>query len=110
MSLYEGAYQSEEQAMAASVISTVMVSNVFTLTTTAGSTDDNGNVMAIMRDARVTREDVSRHSLRHKALLKIRHVGSVDGYSVDPQYCMLLANERRLAHVACGRSSANGWT
>ena len=42
-----------------------MVSNVFTLTTTAGSTDDNGNVMAILRDARVTREDASRHSLRN---------------------------------------------
>ena len=80
--------------------------------------------MAILRDARVTREDASRHSLRHnpeddqseddhsdrETLLKIRHVGSVDGYSVDPQYCMHLANERRLAHVACGRSSANGWT
>ena len=42
-----------------------MVSNVFTLPTTAGSIDDNGNVMAILRDARVTREDASRHSLRH---------------------------------------------
>jgi len=45
--------------MAASVISTVMVSNVFTLTTTAGSTDDNGNVMAIMRDARFDEESTS---------------------------------------------------
>ena len=99
--------------MMAHIVAAIVAAIVLAIVTTSLTTttiDDNDNVMAIMRDARVTREDVSRHSLRHKALLKIRHVGSVDGYSVDPQYCMLLANERRLAHVACGRSSANGWT